>query len=138
MTPAQIALVEQTLASVDINVVADDFYRRAFAGAPALSAMFTTDPLVQRERFAAELAEIVRSIRSLDAFASRTRSLGARHRQYGVRAAHYLLMGDALLTSLAAALGESWQHDVQEAWELAYNLTAETMLLGAMDEPPQG
>src|SRR6478735_7690894 len=106
MTPSQIALVEDTLASVDLARLTAAFYQRAFAGDPALSTMFTSDPVVQRERFAAELAEIVRSIRSLDTFASTARALGARHRDYGVRATHYRLMGTALLDSLAAALGE--------------------------------
>ena len=137
MTPGQIALVEATLASVDLDGLAGDFYRRAFAGDRALSAMFTSDPAVQRARFAAELAAIVGAIRSLDTFASNARSLGARHRGYGVRSAHYRLMGEALLAALAAALGEGWTADVEEAWGLAYNLTAETMMIGAMEDPPR-
>ena len=44
MTPRQIALVEQTLATVDLDALAADFYRRAFAGDPSLAAMFTSDP----------------------------------------------------------------------------------------------
>ena len=136
MTPEQIALVETTLGSLDLDAVAADFYRRAFAGTPALSAMFTSDPRVQRERFAAELSEIVRSIHSLDGFAPRVRALGVRHRGYGVSAAHYRLMGGALLASLAAALDEEWSPELEEAWVLAYNLTAETMMMGAAEEPP--
>ena len=96
--------------------------------------MFTSDPVVQRARFAAELAEIVRSIRSLDDLASTARPLGARHRGYGVRAAHYRLMGDALLASLAAAIGDRWSTEIEEAWTMAYNLTAEIMMMGARDE----
>ena len=56
--------------------------------------MFTSDPAVQRTRFAAELAAVVGSIRELDTFCSSAQALGARHRDYGVRAAHYRLMGD--------------------------------------------
>ena len=134
MTPAQITLVEATLASLDIDDLTVDFYRRAFERTPALASMFTSDPVVQRARFAAELDEIVRSIRSLDTFAAEARSLGRRHRTYGVRAAHYRLMGDALLEALAAALGDGWTDDVEQAWTLAYNLTSETMMLGAMDD----
>ena len=133
MTPRQITLVEQTLAAVDIDDLTTDFYRRAFTTDPALAAMFTSDPKVQRTRFAAELAEIVCSIRSLDTFAASARSLGINHRDYGVSAAHYRLMGNALVAALAAALGSRWTDEVEEAWSLAYNLTAETMMLGAMD-----
>ena len=135
MTPAQISLVEHTIAIVDIDELTRDFYARAFTAEPTLTTMFTTDPERQRERFAAELAEIVRSIRTVDTFATRTRSLGERHHGYGVRAPHYALMGQALLEALANALGESWDDQVAEAWMLAYNLTAETMMLGAMPMP---
>src|SRR4051794_23949432 len=132
MTPAQIDLVEQTLASLDIEALTIDFYRRAFERDPSLTVMFTADPALQRARFAAELAAIIRSIRSLDAFEGVVRALGERHSEYGVRAVHYPLMGSALLAGLAAALGTRWTSEVSEAWTLAYNLTAETMMSGAL------
>jgi hemoglobin-like flavoprotein len=135
MTPEQIELVETTLDRVDLEAVTGDFYRRAFAGDPELSAMFTTDPRVQRERFAAELDQIVRSIRSLGDFSSTVRALGKRHRDYGVKAGHYRLMGQALVAAIAAALGPDWDDQREEAWVLAYNLTAETMMMGAEDLP---
>ena len=133
MTPGQISAVEESLATIDLDELTADFYRRAFAEDPSLSEMFTSDPAVQRARFAAELDEIVNSMHSMDAFESGVRALGERHRGYGVRAPHYRLMGRAMLAALGAALGERWTADVEEAWSLAYNLTAETMLLGAMD-----
>jgi hemoglobin-like flavoprotein len=136
VTPEQIALVEATVATVDLRVVAADFYRRLFAAEPALAAMFTTDPAVQAERFGMELAEIVTSIRSLDSFDARVRALGARHRGYGVRAGHYKLMGEALLAALGAALGPAWSDELAEAWARAYDLVAETMLQGALLTPP--
>ena len=137
MTPDQIALVEDTVTSLDLDALAADFYRRAFAADPALSAMFTTDPAVQRARFGAELAEIVRSIRSLDSFSTAAAALGARHAGYGVRPAHYRLMGAVLLEALAAALDAGWTPEVADAWVLAYNLTAETMLIGARGDRPR-
>jgi hemoglobin-like flavoprotein len=136
MTPEQIVLVEESLGSLDLDALTADFYRRAFAATPALSAMFTSDPRVQRERFAAELNEIVRSIRSLDSFSSRVRALGVRHHGYGVGAAHYRLMGEALVASLAAALGADWNQEVEDAWILAYKLTSETMMMGAAEDRP--
>jgi hemoglobin-like flavoprotein len=93
--------------------------------------MFTTDPAVQQARFAAELSVIVTSIRRYDDFVTTTHALGARHYGYGVRAGHFALMGEALLGALAAALDERWTDEVEEAWRLAYNLTAEAMMMGA-------
>jgi hemoglobin-like flavoprotein len=131
MTPEQIALVESTLASVDLEDLAADFYFRAFNADSELSGMFTTDPAVQRTRFAAELAVIVASIRRFDEFREETGELGRRHRSYGVRAGHYRIMGDALLAALSAALGDQWDDDTEEAWRMAFNLTAESMMEGA-------
>jgi hemoglobin-like flavoprotein len=138
MTPEQIRLVEETAATLDLATLAGDFYARAFERDPALSEMFTADPTVQRARFVAELREIVTSIRSHDRFAPSVRALGARHRTYGVRVAHYRLMGVVLREALAGALGSAWTPAVEEAWTMAYALTAETMLAGALEETPPG
>ena len=135
MTPSQIALVEASLDQLDLEHLAAVFYERAFATDPALAEMFTADPVVQRARFGRELSEIVRSIRSIDTFSEEATALGARHRGYGVKAAHYRLMGQALMASLGSALGERWTPEVEEAWVLAYNLMAETMMTGALDPP---
>jgi hemoglobin-like flavoprotein len=135
MTPEQIVLVEETVAAVDMVDLAHDFYRRLFALDPTVAAMFTSDPDVQAARFGAELSEIVGSIRSLDSFDPRVQALGARHRDYGVRAAHYRLMGRALLAALAAARGPAWTPEAAEAWAVAYDLVAETMLQGALLRP---
>ena len=131
MTPAQIQMVETTLDRISVPRLAAVFYGRVLSSDPDLARMFTTDVEVQQVRFATELAAIGRSIRSYDAFVSAGRALGARHRTYGARAAHYRLMGDALVAALADALGPEWNDEVEEAWRLAYNLTAETMMSGA-------
>ena len=134
VTPDQIALVEATLTALDLEALAADFYRLAFAAEPALLAMFVADPVAHRDRFAIELEEIVSSIKSIDDFSPRVQALGVRHGRYGVRSVHYQVMGDALLASLASALGGRWTTEVEEAWQLAYTLTAETRMLGALHE----
>jgi hemoglobin-like flavoprotein len=131
MTPDQIELVESTLSLIDLEALAADFYVRAFKADSGLSAMFTTDPAVQRARFAKELGVIVTSIRHFDEFREEAAALGRRHRGYGVHAWHYRVMGVALLGALEAALGERWNEEVEGAWHMAYNLTAESMLEGA-------
>lgn len=136
MTPRQIRLVTETLGSLDLDILAADFYRRVFETSPHLATMFTSDPALQRSRFATELATMLGSIRGFETFCSSAEALGVRHRGYGARAAHYGLMGTALMASLAAALGTGWTADVEDAWMLAYNLTAETMMAGAMKGAP--
>jgi hemoglobin-like flavoprotein len=39
------------------------------------------------------------------------------------------------MAALAAALGDRWTDEAAEAWALAYNLTAETMMLGGLEGP---
>ena len=86
MTPRQIGLVTETLGSLDLDVLAADFYRRVFDTSPHLAPMFTTDPALQRSRFVTELSALVGSIQDLDRFCSSAEALGARHRGYGARA----------------------------------------------------
>ena len=133
MTPEQIVLVEETVAAVDMCDLTHDFYRRLFDLEPALAAMFTAD-LVQEARFAAELSEILASINSLDSFAARVRALGARHHTYGVRAAHYQIMGGAA-GGAGLGRGTAWTPEVAEAWAVAYDLVVETMQQGALLTP---
>ena len=136
MTPMQIDLVEQTLTIVDVDDLAGEFYRRAFSSDPSLAALFDGPIAEQHARFAAELCEIVRSIRALDSFTSRARELGARHHGRGVRAAHYRFMGDVLLATMAATLGADWSDERAAAWAAGYDLIAEAMMAGALPADP--
>jgi hemoglobin-like flavoprotein len=135
LTPEQIALVERTTLAVEpmLDAVSADFYRRLFAADPSVAGLFQSDPVRQRAKFAAELEAIVLAIRRHEMFLVRARALGARHAGYGVRAAHYRAVGVALLAALAAALGDTWTPQVEQAWRLAYNLIAEAMMAGAAD-----
>ena len=140
MTPEQITLVQASFARLgpDLPTLATRFYQELFGRNPALSTLFTTDLAVQEVRFAEKLAEIVRSMPRLGELLGHTRALGARHAGYGVRAADYRTVGDALLAGLAAVLGDSFDAPTREAWDIAYNLVAETMLEGAAAVRPIG
>jgi hemoglobin-like flavoprotein len=138
MTPEQITLVQSSFERLgpQLPAMATRFYQELFARDPGLRPLFTT-PLPQQEvRFAEKLTEIVRAMPRLDDLLTHTRALGARHLAYGVRAADYQTLGDALLAALAAILGDSFDARTREAWTLAYNLVAETMLEGAAAARP--
>ena len=133
MTPEQITLVQSSFQRLgpQLPAMATRFYQELFARDPALRPLFTTPLAEQEVKFAEKLTEIVRAMPRLDELLTHTRALGARHAGYGVRAAHYQTLGDALLAALAAALGDDFDAPTREAWALAYNLVAETMLEGA-------
>ena len=140
MTPEQITLVQSSFARLgpELPTLATRFYHELFGRNPALSALFTTDLSVQEVRFAEKLTEIVRAMPRLSELLGHTRALGARHAGYGVRAADYRTVGDALLAALAVVLGDSFDAPTREAWDIAYNLVAETMLEGAAAARPIG
>jgi hemoglobin-like flavoprotein len=138
VTPEQITLVQSSFERLgtQLPAMATRFYRELFARDPALRPLFTTPLAEQEVRFAEKLTEIVQAMPRLDELLTHTRALGARHVAYGVRAADYRTLGDALLAALAAVLGDSFDARTREAWTLAYNLVAETMLEGAAAARP--
>jgi nitric oxide dioxygenase len=118
--------------------MAAQFYRELFQRDPALRALFTTDMAEQQVKFAEKLTEIVEAIPRLDDLLAYTRALGARHVGYGVRVADYGTVEHALLDALGVALGDKFDAATREAWTVAYNLVAETMLEGAASARPVG
>ena len=140
MTPEQITLVQSSFARLgpELPALTTRFYQELFGRDPALRAMFTTDMAVQKVRFGEKLTEIVRAIPRLAELLGHTRALGARHAGYGVRAIDYRTVEDSLLAALAAILGDSFDAPTREAWAIAYNLVAETMLEGAASARPIG
>jgi methyl-accepting chemotaxis protein len=138
MTPEQITLVQSSFDRLgpQLPTLATRFYQELFARNPALRPLFTTDMAEQKVRFSRKLSEIVWAMPRLAELLTHTRALGARHVGYGVRVADYRTVGDALFAALAAVLGDSFDTPTREAWILAYNLVAETMLEGAAAARP--
>ena len=138
MTPEQITLVQSSFERLGpgLPTMATRFYQELFGRDSALRPLFTTDLAQQEVKFAEKLAEIVRAMPRLDELLTHTRALGARHAGYGIRAADYQTVGAALLAALSAVLGDSFDVPTREAWTLAYNLVAETMLEGAAAARP--
>jgi hemoglobin-like flavoprotein len=140
MSPEQIELVERTLAVVRprLGEVSAEFYRRLFAAEPGVVELFGSDPAAQEAKLAEELEYLLVSIGRYDEFRERARDLGARHVGYGARAGHYGVAGAALLAAVATAVGEGWTAEVEQAWRLAYKLTAEVMMDGAAGDGAGG
>ncbi len=138
MTPEQITLVQSSFERLgpQLPALAARFYQELFQRDPTLRPLFTTDMTEQKVKFTQKLAEIVWAMPRLAELLTHTRALGARHLGYGVRAADYQTVGNALLAALAAVLGDSFDAPTREAWILAYNLVAETMLEGAASARP--
>jgi hypothetical protein len=57
--------------------------------------------------------------------------LGATHLKFGVLPAHYEIVGEALLCTLATALGDKWTPAVKKGWAGIYTFISSNMILGA-------
>jgi methyl-accepting chemotaxis protein len=138
MTPQQIALVQSSFNRLgpDLPALTARFYQELFQRDPALRPLFTTDMGEQRVKFAQKLAEIVQSMPRLGELLVHTRALGARHVGYGVWATDYQTVGDSLIAAIAAILGDEFDAPTREAWVLAFNIVAETMLEGVAAARP--
>jgi len=111
MTPDQVKLVQESFAKVApiSGKAAELFYGRLFEIAPQVRAMFPDDMTEQRKKLMATLAIVVNGLNNLDAILPAASALAKRHVSYGAQAAHYPVVGEALLWTLEKGLGESWR-----------------------------
>ena len=81
------------------------------------------------------LNSIVSRLDQLEVLTDDIVAMAQRHVQYGVRPAHYKLVGTALLWTLEKGLGKDWKPDVKLAWETCYTLLATTMIEASSQKP---
>jgi hemoglobin-like flavoprotein len=136
MTPRQIDLVQDSFAQVKpiAQAAADLFYARLFLLDPSLRGMFKGDLRKQGQMLMGMMGAAVSGLRNLETLSPVVRELGARHAGYGVQARHYDTVGSALLWTLDTGLKEQFTPEVREAWASAYQLLADVMQLGAMEQ----
>jgi hemoglobin-like flavoprotein len=108
------------------------FYANLFAAAPEVRPLFAhTDMARQRQMLLAALVLLRNSLRNLEAVVPTLHKLGARHAEYGAEAAHYPVVGEALIAAMAAVAGDRWELRYTAAWEVAFGVVAGAMLDGA-------
>jgi nitric oxide dioxygenase len=137
----QIQIVKTTWQQVlPIRAAAADlFYGRLFELAPEVRPMFKRDIHAQGAMLMATLAAVVDHLEHLDAVLPTAQALARRHVDYGVRAEHYPVVGQALLWTLEQGLGQAFTASVREAWAAAYTILADAMTRAAYpcDTPTQ-
>lgn len=130
MTPREIDLVQTSFAKVApiADTAAGLFYERLFEIAPQVRPMFPADLTEQRRKLMAALGMVVAGLRNLDAILPAVKALASRHVGYGVRAAHYAPVGEALVWTLQQGLGDEFTAETRQAWTSAYGLLAGVMI----------
>jgi hemoglobin-like flavoprotein len=129
MTPKQINLVQNTFEMVVpiADLAATLFYDRLFELDPYLRPMFHGPIEEQGKKLMTTLALAVRGLNQPEKIIPAVQSLGRKHVGYGVQPAHYAVVGEALLWTLAQGLGELFNAETKEAWTAAYTLLATVM-----------
>jgi hemoglobin-like flavoprotein len=130
MTPEQIGLVRTSFAQVVPirEAAADLFYGRLFELDPTLKPLFKGDMKEQGIKLMAMIGTAVGGLDNRDSLDLALRALGKRHVGYGVEAAHYDTVSDALLWMLERSLGAAFTADVKAAWAAAYAVLAGVMI----------
>lgn len=134
MTTAQIKLIKKTwrlLRQVDTLLVGDLFYNKLFADTPSLRRMFPKKMDEQYQKLISMLNTIVARLEHMEDLTQEIICMARRHAGYGVRPAHYKMVGNALLWTLQHGLGSDWTPEVKEAWTACYSTLLHTMVQAA-------
>ena len=132
MTADQIKLVKKSwriMMGIDPVLMGETFYGKLFNDHPELRHYFPRDMEEQYLKLTDMLSSIILRLDRHDN--SALVEMGKRHVGYGVRPAHYNMVGKAMLWMLSKALGSEWDQATEEAWiqcytELAANMTSAT------------
>ena len=137
MTNKQIILVQESWQIVKpiADIAAQNFYDKLFQRAPGIRHLFKGDIKQQAQKLAAMLGFVVRELHRIEDIVDDVKNLGARHKHYGAKPAHYDLVGVCLLETLSEGLGEKWNQELEMAWSTAYNILKDAMI-GAMEAEP--
>lgn len=131
MTTEQILLIKKTwrvFRGINPETVGDLFYSKLFADNKGLRKMFPADMQQQYQKLMDMLNAIVIRLDRLDELTEEIAAMAQRHAGYGVRPAHYKLVGNALLWTLQKGLGDDWNEEVKNAWTTCYKILADTMI----------
>lgn len=139
MTPEQARLITTSWSNVApiADSAIEQFYNRLFEIDPSARALFrATDMPEQRRKVIEALSLALQSLDDLEALTPTLEDLGRRHERYGVAAAHYDSVGQALLWTLEQGLGAAWTPAMAAAWsELFRQLSG--VMKGAAYHGPQ-
>ena len=129
MTSEQIDRVRTSFEKIKplVEETAVLFYARLFELDPDLRRLFKIDIREQGHKLMQIIGYAVDNLDRIDELVPVLRELGARHVEYGVKPAHYDMVGAALLWTLGKALKTDYTVEVNEAWTAVYGLMAESM-----------
>jgi hemoglobin-like flavoprotein len=133
MTPDQVDLVQSSFAKVApiAEAAAGLFYSRLYEIAPEVKPLFRGDMAEQGRKLMMTLGVVVNGLKDLDSILPAAKALAVRHVGYGVVAAHYGPVGEALIWTLDKGLGADFTPEARSAWLAAYCALSSAMIAEA-------
>lgn len=134
MTTEEITLIKKSwkkLQGINPLLIADLFYTKLFTDKPGLRKMFPVQMEDQYRKLTDMLNTIVSDLGTQQILSSEILAMAQRHTSYGVRPAHYVLVGNALLWTLAKALDKDWSEETKDAWLKCYSKISSVMMHAA-------
>ena len=131
MSTAEIELVTNSWAAVerlDPVVAGSIFYTRLFEIAPHLKPMFRAPIDGQSKKLLSMISYVIKRLHRLESIAAELGTLAKNHVKYGVKEAHYQIVGAALLWTLQQALDALWTPEVALAWQKCYHILSTAMI----------
>jgi len=107
------------------------FYPNLFEADPALKPLFKGNMEEQGKKLMQMIGAAVGKLSDLDSLIPILQSLAIRHKGYGVSAAHYGTVGQALLKTLEQGLGTDFTPQVRESWTEVYGVMSSVMVAAA-------
>ena len=134
MEQQQVILVQRTwklFRDIKPEIIGDVFYSKLFTEFPASRRMFKNDITAQYKKLVDMLSLMVGRLQQLHELTADIRALAIRHAGYGVKPAHYAIVGDTLLWTLEQGLGPDWNEETKQAWDSCYKMIAGIMIEAA-------
>ena len=107
------------------------FYERLFETAPVFRSLFPDDMERQKRALLGALGIIVDSLRAPEKLTAYLEGLGKHHVDYGAAPAHYDVVAEVLVATMAELAGDAWTDELQSAWTAALTAVKDLMLTGA-------
>lgn len=113
---------------IDAAIIGDAFYTKLITDHPAVKKLFPKEMSKQYVKLIDMLTSIVTSLNNPEYIKAEIESMAERHKEYGVKPAHYNMVGVALLWTLKEGLQSDWNHEVETAWTACYQSLASSMM----------
>lgn len=107
------------------------FYENLFDIAPHTRPLFPESLDDQGRKLVLTLSWIVDHLEDEETLTAAARDMAVRHLDYGVTKDHYAAVGEALLMTLRAGLGDEFDDEDEAAWMRVYAQISSTMIAAA-------